>query len=61
MQTLFAYDLTCISGADELWRPRRSAEQRLGKHLSLTPEGFASPLGFWIAAAESSETVVTRG
>jgi len=59
MQTLYALDLTEIQGADNIWRPRRSAGHPADNRLSLPHDGFASPLGFWFAAAESWGTVVT--
>ena len=33
MQTLYALDLTEIQGADNIWRPRRSAEHPTKNHL----------------------------
>jgi hypothetical protein len=59
MQTLYALDLTEIKGVDNIWRPRRSATHRTENRLELPHDGFASPLGFWFATAESWGTVAT--
>jgi PAS domain-containing protein len=60
MQTLQALDLTKIRGADDLWRSRRATTRPAVNHVKLPDDGFASPMGFWFAPAESwGKTVVT--
>jgi hypothetical protein len=54
MQTLYALDLTELPGSETLWKPRQGSAGRHATKLPELPcEGFASPLGFWFAAAES--------
>ncbi len=58
MQTLYALDLTDLPGADDLWRVRAEAKRPEENRLCLPTDGFASPLGFWFAAAGSWGSVV---
>jgi hypothetical protein len=56
MQTLYARDLNELPAAAFLWRPQRTSATRTADAdvlPSLPRDGFASPLGFWFAPAES--------
>jgi hypothetical protein len=62
MQTLYALDLTGRKGTDSLWRrtPGQSSPSHHSNALEcgttdpeLPADGFASPFGFWFAAAPS--------
>jgi hypothetical protein len=57
MPTLHALDLTELPGTDALWRPQPGLHrQRLKPPPELPCDGFASPLGYWFAAAGSWAT-----
>jgi len=59
MHTLYALDLTDIPGADYLWRRgQRLVAGAAVNRPGIPGSGFASPLGFWFAAAESWGTVI---
>jgi hypothetical protein len=56
MQTLYARDLSDLPEAANLWRPRQASASRAvdaDVPLLLPRDGFASPIGFWFAPAES--------
>src|SRR5262245_38489877 len=59
MPILHALDLTELPGSDALWRPHRNRDREYLERLpGLPSEGFASPLGYWFAAAGSWATGV---
>ncbi len=60
MQTLYALDLTDTPDTERLWRKQPGSLLKRAPALDsstnlpeLPPSGFASPLGFWFAAADS--------